>query len=415
MAGYSSDETRQLAAAAAIHRAVGAFFPQAAEQVRIEQLPGGFSGSPVARVVLSEGETWVLKALPPSLGVARGRWLHELMQHLRGGGIVCVPQVASLPDAAGSLFADRDAADGAGHDGQLWEAVHWMPGRPQREPSAVHAAAAMQLLARTHARAASFPASPAVIDAVPALTERTQQAARLLRTPWRRLLEHRGNMTARLSSQLPGGAARRIDRAFSAAAKTLAFAGEPGLTHLAHLPALRCPLIAVMRDLTADHLLFRDRVPVRLPQAGGPCGRESLSDEPTSPEVSGLLDFHAARLDSPACDLARLLASWHGGVPPRERTEEAVHEYVAAWDALGGGGSLPSPDPTQLVALVELLAATGVVLGLDNWFRWLLEEDRWFPDWDAVAERLEQHQTGLEEALGCLATSPATGLAQGRR
>ena len=70
---------------------------------------------------------------------------------------------------------------------------------------------------------------------------------------------------------------------------------------------------------------------------------------------------------------------------------------------------------TQLVALVELLAATGVVLGLDNWFRWLLEEDRWFPDWDAVAERLEQHQTGLEEALGCLATSPATGLTQGRR
>lgn len=415
MAGYSSDETRRRAAAAAICRAVGAFFPQAAERARIEQLPGGFSGSPVARVMLPEGETWVVKALPPSLGVARGRWVHELMQHLRGGGILCVPQVALLPDAAGSLFADRDAADGGGHDGQLWEAVRWMPGRPQREPSAAHIAAAMQLLARTHTRAASFAASPAVIDAVPALAQRSQQAARLLRSPWQRLLENRGNMTPRLSSQLPDGAARRIDRALSAAAKTLAIAGEPGLTRLAHLPALRGPLIAVIRDLTADHLLFRDLEPAPLLQARGPRESGSLSDGPPAPEVSGVLDFHAARLDSPACDLARLLASWHGGVPPRDRTEQAVHEYLAAWDALEGRDALPSLAPTELAAVVDLLAATGVVLGLDNWFRWLLEEDRWFPDWNAVAERLEQHQTGLEEALGRLATFPSTVPAQGRR
>jgi hypothetical protein len=51
---------------------------------------------------------------------------------------------------------------------------------------------------------------------------------------------------------------------------------------------------------------------------------------------------------------------------------------------------------------VPWLHATGVIFGLDNWFRWTLEERRTFPDAGRVRERIDRLVAALGSALGCL-------------
>ncbi len=152
--------------------------------------------------------------------------------------------------------------------------------------------------------------------------------------------------------------------------------------------------MVVLRDLSADHLLLGDD---ERPGVDASWDSTSLGSR-----VTGLIDFHAARFDSPACDLARLLASWHAGLPSRAAIDEAVAWYTERRCA----EDFVAQDPQRLAALVDFLSATGVVLGLDNWFRWLLEEHRWFPDAGAVLARVEMHVAALEGALSRLRGVP---------
>jgi hypothetical protein len=52
--------------------------------------------------------------------------------------------------------------------------------------------------------------------------------------------------------------------------------------------------------------------------------------------------------------------------------------------------------------LVPFLAASGVVFGLDNWFRWIFEQGRRFSDQPAVASRVERLTAALPAALDLL-------------
>lgn len=376
MVGHAGRATEERAAEAAVRRAVAAFFPRAATESQVTLAAGGLSGSPVAQVVLPGGEQWAAKMLPAGIPLERGCWQHALMQHLRAGGLGCVPRVASLAD--GSTFW-RDG------EGCCWEMVAWMPGTPQLRPTPAEAEAAVQTLAALHASASQFAPTPARLGPPPALLERCMQAQQLQASPWtRRLQPGTGPSLDAAGDQavVPRG---QITNSLQKAAERLAADGPPALAALAHLRVPTTLLCGVVRDLTAEHVLFR-----------------VAPDRP--PQVSGVIDFHAARVDTPACDLARLLASWHAGLPPAERIQEAVAWYLAGWPA----GASAAPPATTLARLVEVLAATGVVLGLDNWVRWLVEENRTFPDGKAVAARVTWHVAALEEALGRLAgLSPA--------
>jgi hypothetical protein len=55
---------------------------------------------------------------------------------------------------------------------------------------------------------------------------------------------------------------------------------------------------------------------------------------------------------------------------------------------------------------VPWLHATGVVVGLDNWFRWTLEEDRRFADPARVLARIDRLSAQLPAALESLRSSP---------
>jgi len=366
---------------AATHRfeqAVAAFFPAEAGRAIMHAVPGGFSGSPVARVEAA-GEPWAVKALPSSMSAARAGWLHRFMRHLRGGGIDAVPDLAELP-GGGSVYRDGD--------GGLWEMLRWMPGRSRLQPNAAERAVAVEAIAAVHAQAATFSEPPSVVGVPLSCVERATRCRQLAPDAWQRRLAR--ERTAELTSmwrQIDPSAATRIRAALASAAECLAARGGPALHRAgdaAHRPER---LTVVVRDLTADHLLFADSDT----EGGGEL-----------PMVSGLIDFHAARLDTPACDLGRLLASWHGGLPPPDAVREAVDGYCEKRASLGKSPA----DPGVLGQTVEWIAATAVVLGLDNWLRWVAEDQRQFPDWCAVAARIEQHRAALPLALERLAKWP---------
>lgn len=324
-------------------------------------LPGaGFSGATPCRVRPRGGAAWfVLK--PFATGTSRGRaeWVHALIRQLHASGVVEVP----LPreTAAGGTLA----TDGRGIH---WELVPFVAGAAVAAPSHAQAAAALTVLARIHAAAASWPESPAHIGPVPGVARRRAQAHALLDQPWR----------ARRAAIHPtpglAAVAARWDRAIAD------FDAADGPRAVAAITAARAeavPVQAVLRDVWSAHVLFvRD----------------------AAPQVTGIVDVHAADVDAPATDIARLLGSWLAVAPARDP--------VASWpDAIAAYAAVRPPRAAEL-RLVSFLHASAVVCGLDNWFRWTCEERRTFSAPAAALSRIDALLDELPAALAWLAERP---------
>lgn len=376
MANHSTaDNARRGGQLAPFHDATAAFFPRDAAGAAIERVAGGFSGSPVAKVVLPGGTRWSVKALPEAVEARRGRWVHGLMRHLRKTPLPFVPEVAEASPGV-TLWQDSR--------GRLWEMLSWMPGSPRLQPSEAERAAALHAVAGVHVSAAGFADGPAAVGVSPAVEERASQCRRLLEWGWPQPSRWPAWGEA-ATSGVDRLAEGRIREAIASATVLLTTTDRSGLHRVAQRRSQPGALLAVVRDLTAEHLLFAD---------GG--------DAIAPPRVTGLLDFHAARVDAPACDLARLLASWHRGLPAPAVIRDAVVRYAQSTAELGR----PAPNVAGLCHLVELLVATGIVLGMDNWIRWIVVEQRHFADWAAVADRVELHAAALGPALQRLADLP---------
>jgi Ser/Thr protein kinase RdoA (MazF antagonist) len=135
----------------------------------------------------------------------------------------------------------------------------------------------------------------------------------------------------------------------------------------------------VLRDVWAEHVLFVDR----------------------TDRVAGIIDYHAAAIDSPATDLARLLGSWRPPAPE--------DRYFAGWGPTIAAYERIRPLHAIEQQLIPVLAATGVLFGVDNWFRWLIEEERRFPRADTVLRRIDRLLEELPPALVFLADRAGSG------
>lgn len=93
----------------------------------------------------------------------------------------------------------------------------------------------------------------------------------------------------------------------------------------------------------------------------------------TGEKVTGLIDFGGMRLDHPAQDLARLLGSFSQGCALIRH--EALQAYF--------------PKSEELETLVATLDDSGTVVALGNWLRWVLLENRIFPDVNRVVMRMQ--------------------------
>lgn len=320
----------------------------------------GFSGGGVYVVDFAGAERWVLKSLPGGTATARVELVHRLMRHAREAGVAEVPPVRTLPDGSTTVAVG----------GTRWELVRFVRGDPIDAPSAAEAAAAGDAVARLHRALAMCPGLPARVDRAPSVVRRRERARRLLAAPWRSRL-HRRHAGAAGRSRLAAAVTARLERGCRI------FAAAEGPVALARVAARRpeaVPLQAVIRDLRCDHVFY----------APGETGM-----------VAGIIDYHAAGVDTPATDLARLIGSWR-------HPDEAGHT-VRAYE------SVRSLSETER-SLIPWLAATAEVFGLDNWFRWVLDDGRRFVDPDAVLGRIDRLLESLPHALTELASS-TTGAA----
>lgn len=302
----------------------------------------------------------MLKNFPPATPIAHAMWVHGLMRHLRASGLETVPEVVALrpeheqPAGAGCSTLAADPA------GMLWEMVEYVPGSPRPAPTAAQAAVALAGLARLHLAAATFPASPPRTEPSPGVARRVEQAARMRASPWRRLD--------------PAGAScppvPMHDTLRHAIEVFEACRGDAAIESIAS--ATMAPVFTqpVLRDAWSDHALFAD-----------------------DGSFAGFIDFHAAGRDTPATDLARLLGSWHA--PIEELGSLFLHRWQPALDAY----EAVRPLSPRERSLVPWLHATGVICGLDNWFRWLITDRRTFDDMSRVGERIDRLLRHLPEAL----------------
>lgn len=321
----------------------------------------GFSGSHVSLVERHDtGERFVLKCFHEAATREHARFVHELARHLRGEGVTQVPEVMR------SSHGDTIVVDA---EGRLWELCRFMSGVAVASPSPVQAVAAASHVARLHVAAARCPAYRPQGGASRGIVERIARARTLLVHPWHARLAV-WSRAARQTMDAQFGAGLEA-RAYAAVDAFAACGGDGFLRRLAGATPPTCVLQPVLRDVWHEHILF---------DAGGD-------------DVAAIIDLHAAAIDTPATDLARLTGSWGGSVGPGllslfDRWPEAFNAYRAV-----------RPIPQVESHLIPILHAGTVLFGLDNWFRWTFEERRAFPDVAGLFARIDSLLEAMPAAV----------------
>jgi len=343
----------------------------------------GMSGSSVFLVSSSESlgstagvaaqlDRFILKNFTWETSTPHAQWVHGLMIHLRSQGVCQVAEV--MRSQAGETIVIDPS-------GTLWELVRFMPGGPLRQPSLTQAAAALETLAKLHIAATRLAPGPR-IGLSPGEAHRTIQAVQLLHNPWQQrrdaIWHKQQSLQPRHGKTVRPDRWPLIERMDAAIAIFAAFNGKEALEQMIKRKPCPLPLTPVLRDLWSDHMLF--------------------TKSPHSPthSPSAIIDFHAAGIDTPATDLARLLGSWQSPSSDKKAT------LVVAWQEAIAAYAAVRPLCNGERGLLSTLHFTGIVIGLDNWFRWTLQEDRTFTDSQAVLERIDC----LLDRFACVLAAP---------
>lgn len=321
----------------------------------------GHSGADVSQVEHSDsGRLFVLKRFGTGADRHRAEFVHRLIRHVATRAEPHIADVAATP--AGATLWD----DGTGG---LWELSRFLGGEPTPEPGGRQVAAAAAALAGVHEAAATLPGHAPRRAPPRSLVERQRRAVALLHEPWSRFTTRSGPDGRPDAGDFRGAVLARV----ALARQTLTDCGGAAfIARVARDEPGTCVVQAVLRDVWHEHVLFFDRHDCR---------------------VTGFIDAHAAGIDTPATDLARLLGSW----PPRDAMAHLPlpDRWPEAWRAYAA----VRPLPEDAERLAQLLHATGVVLGLDSWFRWTLAEGRRFSDALGALGRIDRLITELPRAI----------------
>jgi homoserine kinase type II len=278
---------------------------------------GGFSGARLWRVSSAAGPL-CLRAWPPHESGRRVADRHRLMAVARAAGLGFVPAVLRAADGATAV----------GEADRLWELSEWLPGQAdyRARPSAPRLQAAVHALAKLHAAWEAVDAPQ--VGPCPAIRRRLEclyDWRQLLASGWHPLHACPADDPVR---PLAERAVRLLDRHLGRVEERLwPWVGVHG------------PLQPCLCDVWHAHLLFEGE------------------------RLTGLVDYGAVKLDRVAVDLARLLGSLIEDDDDAWRTGLKCYRRERAYSA-------------EEEALVRALDATGAVLGIVNWLRWLLFERR---------------------------------------
>jgi Ser/Thr protein kinase RdoA (MazF antagonist) len=297
---------------------------------------GGFSGAQLWRITAPRGEL-ALRRWPKEHPTQEGlRFIHKVLRHAAEHGISFVPVSATARD--GESFVEQT--------GYLWELAPWMPGEAdyERSPSDAKLQAAMATLAQFHVATANFVAEIplAASRPSPAISRRLDQLQKL----------SRGSINELSQSLRPGILPELLPlaRQFLTMLPTVVPLAIARLQPLATLPF---PMQPCLRDIWHDHVLF------------------------TGNTVSGLVDFGAMQIETPAGDVARLLGSL--AADDRENRNIGLAAYAA----------IRPLSPAELQAITAF-DTSGILLSGANWLRWIHLEDRTFDNHEQVIQRFRK-------------------------
>lgn len=313
-------------------------FPASFQPTRIEPLgmAGGMSGAQFWRIQSAAGPL-VLRQWPSEHPSAeRLRFIHDVLFHAqkRGVAFLAVP----IRTASGESFVRRNE--------HLWELSPWMPGSAdyERSPSEKKLRAAMIGLARFHRAVSDYlvgaDKSPATaahavtrhLTRIQALTDSkcNDLAGAIAETTWPELADSARLFVAMLPAILPSAESRLVP-----------------------LVGARLPIQPCLRDIWHDHVLF------------------------TGDEVTGVIDFGAVDIDTPATDIARLLGS-------------LVGDDAAGWRAGIDAYATIRPLSAEEELAASALNVSGTILAGCNWLRWIYIENRTFDDVGRITERFRR-------------------------
>ena len=288
---------------------------------------GGFSGARLWRVRATDGE-WALKAWPPRHQLeSHLSQIHSWMHQARASGLKFVPRIRFTPHGRSYVS----------HGGWIWDMAEWLPGEPITQGDAP---------------------DEAIVAACQAIGQ--------LHSVWRTCMFQRGT---------PFAIQRRLQR--------LAEWSSDTLLRPIPSPDVDEPFAPLLRDLS--EFLTRGLERIRRELAGfrsqvfppHPCLGDVWREHVlfTEGKVRGIIDYGAARLDTPAVDLARLLGSLTCRTNQFDLGIRAYRECCA----------LSATEER----LVYLLDASGIVIAAKNWLDWLGPMERRFDNPQQVVARLE--------------------------
>jgi Ser/Thr protein kinase RdoA (MazF antagonist) len=277
----------------------------------------GFSGARHWQVE-HNGKLYILRQWPEgSVDAGRLAFVHDFQMRLASHELpVPVPALA------------RDGQTFVKHEGRFWEVATWMPGSADywSDPRPEKLAAALQTLAEIHrvSELEDTELSPwRILDLPNALEQRCERLNELI---GKRALDP----VSSKFSKLPDPERRRALETL----KLIERLAPRELLRARQWQGAKLPLATCLRDIWHDHVLF------------------------TGDRVTGIIDFGAVAIGSPASDIARLLGSMVGDDRARWAAGLAAYESVR-----------PLTDEER--EAVQVFDSTGIVLSAANWLLWL--------------------------------------------
>lgn len=264
----------------------------------------GFSGAVVLRVLVQESlhaseVEYCLRGWPPdSLQRERLLGLHRLLEHIQKSGVKQVP-VPVKSKFGTTLYAEAS---------QFWQLEPWMPGRADfsSNPSDARLRNAMTALAEWHEAASRFEPRTSEVkwfkscaaETSPTVEDRLERIERYYTQDAHKLRDILAHITSLDSwgtdfSELVN-LSRRILDAFDQSVESIG-------SELQLYRDVKFRLHPCLRDVWHDHVLFDGE------------------------QVTGLIDPNAAKTETPATDLARLLGSFLGD--DNDRWDFAIAAY----------------------------------------------------------------------------------------
>lgn len=307
-------------------------FPEVGRQpVQVVALgaAGGLSGGAIWRIE-TDRRRYALRLWPAETTASRLRFVHSIQRQWRESNLKFIPALFNA--AEGESFVENESG--------YWELAEWMPGEPltgdaispeQRDGVAAALAAIHQTAAQASLETAP---SPGLLNRLTMLERWQTKNMADVQVAVEHLQWPEFSSFAQSTLQLFPYLAKQI--------------GDE-LRDGAHAPLRQH---ACLRDIHRDHIFL------------------------TGAFVSGVIDFGAVRVESPAGDLARLCGSLF------ENDHDRWDEFLASYE-----GQRPlSFEERRAIRLFDRSAA--LLTGL-QWIEWLALERRSFPQTSAVLNRLD--------------------------